>query len=272
MIDWLAVILAVLLATSLVLLAWRALGGPAPRPRSRLLRAGASLAVALVVTGFAIWKFTGARTIQTFGEIVPRVETTDSVVALTFDDGPLPATTGRILAALDSADVRATFFLIGSAIARNPAEARAIADAGHEIGNHSFSHPRMVGLPVSEIESEIVRTDQQIRALGYEGPIHFRSPYGKKFIALPWVLSRTGRKNIIWDIEPESYPDIAGDSASIVAHVLEDTRPGSIILMHVMTRHYEPSLKAVPQILAEMKARGYRFVTVSELLAKETER
>ena len=272
MIDWLAIILLVLLVTSIVSLAWRRLRGPAHGTRSRVLRVGVSLVIALVITGIATWKFIDARTVQTFGEIVPRVEVTDSLVALTFDDGPLPGKTGSILAALDSADVRATFFLIGEAIERNPAEARAIVSAGHEIGNHSFSHPRMVALSLSEIRNEIARTDEQIRALDYDRPIHFRSPYGKKFVALPWVLSRTGRKNIFWDVEPESYPAIAGDSARIVEHVLENTRPGSIILMHVMTRHYEPSLRAVPQILADLKARGYRFVTVSELLAKESGR
>lgn len=265
--DAIAFILAVVLVMAMVLLAWRAMRGPARSPRSTVLRGGAALAIALVVAGIATWTFMNARTVQSVGEIVPRVETSDSIIAITFDDGPLPGTTPKILAALDSADVRATFFLIGNAIERNPAEARAIVEAGHEVGNHSYSHPMMVGLPRHAIRSELERTDEQIRAAGYEGPIHFRSPYGKKLIALPWVLSRTRRTNIFWDVEPETYPEIARDSAKIVEHVLENARPGSIILMHVMTRHYDPSLRAVPQILTGLKARGYRFVTVSELLA-----
>ena len=269
MIDWLAFALAVVLVTALMLLAWRAFRGRARTTRARALRVGASLAIALVAAGIATWNFINARTRQSLGEIVPRVETTDSVVALTFDDGPLPGTTQRILAALDSADVRATFFLIGSAIERNPGEARAIVNAGHEVGNHSFTHPMMVGMSRGEIRDELERTDGQIRAAGYAGPIHFRSPYGKKLVALPLVLSGTGRKNIFWDVEPETYPDVARDSARIVEHVLGGTRPGSIILMHVMSRHYEPSLKAVPQIIGDLKARGYAFVTVSELLARE---
>lgn len=256
------------LVTAAILLAWHGLRGPARTTRSRVLRHAASLAVALAGTATVAWKFINARTVQSLGEIVPRVETADSVVAITFDDGPFPGATGRILAALDSAGVRATFFLVGDAMERNPAEARAIADAGHEIGNHSFTHRMMVGMSAGAIRAELERTDELIRALGYAGEIHFRSPYGKKLVALPWVLSRTGRRNIFWDVEPESYPGIARDSARIVEHVVERTRPGSIILMHVMTRHHEPSLEAVPQILAELEARGYRFVTVSELLGE----
>ena len=267
MIDWLVLMLAVAGVTALALHIWRRIAGPASSRVSRGLRGLASFAAALVITGLGAWKFANARTIQAFGDIVPRVETADSVVAITFDDGPLPGTTQQILAVLDDADVRASFFLIGEAIARNRGEANAIVDAGHEVGNHTFTHPIMIGRSLRAMRGEIDRTDAEIRATGYEGPIHFRSPYGKKLAALPWVLWRAGRSNIFFDVEPETWPDIAGDSARIVEHVLANTRPGSIILMHVMTRHYEPSLRAVPAILDGLKDRGYRFVTVSELLA-----
>ncbi len=104
---------------------------------------------------------------------------------------------------------------------------------------------------------------------GYEGDIHFRAPNGKKLILLPYYLASTGRKTISWDVEPESYRDIATDADQIVAHVLQETRPGSIILLHVMYKSREQSRAALPAIIQGLKAKGYRFVTVSELLANQ---
>lgn len=263
-VAFLAVVAAFAIATWL---AWRLLRGRPRSLRARVLRAAACVGVALIVVGQGAWTLSNARGFQLLGEVVPRVETSDSVIAITFDDGPLPDATARVLDALATHDARATFFLIGSEIERYPEVARAIVDAGHEIGNHSFSHPIMLGMPLRRIREEIERTDEQIRAAGYTDTIHFRSPYGKKLVALPYYLARTGRRNIFWDVEPESYPEIARDRDRIVEHVLANARPGSIILMHVMTRHYQPSLEAVPAILDGLKARGYHFVTVSELLA-----
>jgi peptidoglycan-N-acetylglucosamine deacetylase len=266
-IDFLAFFAVVALVAAAAALLWRRAGGRPRSARTAVLRGVACIVVAFIAVGIGAWKLSNARTVQLLGSIVPRVETSDSVIALTFDDGPLPAATERVLAALAAADVRATFFLNGSAIEQHADAARSIVDEGHEIGNHSFSHPMMVGLSLRRIRDEIDRTDAAIRAIGYDGPIHFRSPYGKKLVALPYILATSGRSNIFWDVEPESWPEIARSTDRIVEHVLANARPGSIILMHVMTRHYEPSLHAVPAILDGLKARGYRFVTVSELLA-----
>ena len=80
------------------------------------------------------------------------------------------------------------------------------------------------------------------------------------------MLSQTNRINVLWDVEPESYPELSGDSALIVRHVIENVRPGSIILLHVMPQNRQASLAAVPGIVRQLRARGYHFVTVSELL------
>jgi chitin deacetylase len=116
----------------------------------------------------------------------------------------------------------------------------------------------------SFIKSEIERTDQLIRQADYQSVIHFRPPYGKKLILLPYFLARTSRKTITWDVEPDSYPEIAADSNKIAAHVMEKTKPGSIILLHVMGR--SESLKAVKGVIAGLKGEGYSFKTVSEML------
>src|SRR5215470_2031644 len=230
------------------------------------LKASLAVVVAVIAVTAAAFRISNSRTFQFFGEIVPRINTRQKVVALTFDDGPTPGITEEVLSILNKEDVKATFFVIGEELERNPEEGRKIVAAGHELGNHTYSHERMVLKTPSFIESEIGRTDQLIRQAGYQSAIHFRPPYGKKLILLPYFLASTSRKTITWDVEPDSYPEIAADSSKIVAHTLEKTRPGSIILLHVMYKSRVQSLKAVNGIIAGLKGDGYSFKTVSELL------
>ena len=246
---------------------WRLLGGPARRRCDAGLRLVLLCVVAIPLLIAAAWHLSKARTLQLFGGIVPRVETTAPLVALTLDDGPTARYTDEILALLRQEGVQATFFVVGEALERNPAACQKLVAEGHELGNHSYSHQHMLLKSYAFIEQEIERTDQLIRTCGYEGEIHFRSPYGKKFVLLPYYLAKTGRKNIFWDVAPESDRDIAADADKIVRYVLEETRPGSIILLHAMYGSRAETRKAIPAILQGLRERGYRFVTVSELLA-----
>ena len=107
-----------------------------------------------------------------------------------------------------------------------------------------------------------------MRSAGYGGDILFRPPYGKKLFSLSWYLSRHDRKTIMWDVEPESYADIADDADAITRHVLENTRNGSIILLHVMYRSRAASREALPKVIEGLRQRGFEFVTVSQLLAE----
>lgn len=205
-----------------------------------------------------------SRTFQFFGGIVNRVDTSDKVVALTIDDGPTPGLTEELLAVLHRHDARATFFLTGADMERHPELARSIAIAGHQIGNHSFSHHRMVLKSPAFIRQEVDQTSRIIRAVGYSGPMMFRPPYGKKLLYLPLYLRTQRIPTIMWDIEPDSYDSIAGSTDRIVTHVLGRVKPGSIILLHAMNR--QPSFDAVEPLLAQLGQQGYRFVTISELL------
>ncbi|MEJ2503232.1 MAG: polysaccharide deacetylase family protein [Gemmatimonadota bacterium] len=227
--------------------------------------AGTLIVMGLLTAG--AWRLHESRTHQLFGELVPRVETADSLVALTFDDGPTPGFTQDVLGILDRAGTRATFFVVGSDVEANPDEAAALVAAGHELGNHSYAHRHMVGRSPAFVTREITRTDSLIRAAGYAGPIHFRPPYGKRLIVLPWVLSRLDRTTVLWDIEPESYPDVARDPDRIREHVLARVAPGSIILLHPFYEARRPTLEALPRLIEDLRDRGYRPVTVSELLA-----
>jgi peptidoglycan/xylan/chitin deacetylase (PgdA/CDA1 family) len=251
------------------LAAWRKLRGPA---QGRWTRAGRGAAVALVaaaLVGAASWQLMHART-QIVGKMVSRVDTGKRVVALTFDDGPTTRYTGEILAMLEAEGVRATFFVVGEALAQRPGACQQIVAAGHELGNHSYAHPRLVLQPYARVRDEVERTDALIRACGYEGEIHFRAPNGKQFLVLPYYLARTGRTSISWDVAPEWRDGKAADAGEIVDCILAETRPGSIILLHAMYRSRDATREALPAVLRGLKAQGYRFVTVSELLAMET--
>lgn len=213
----------------------------------------------LVLGVLQIWTYSNSRTSQLFGELIHRVDTNEMVVALTFDDGPTPEYTPVILDILAAYDVKATFFLTGDEITRNREQALKILSAGHVIGNHSYSHPRMIFMGPGEVAHQVDDTNAAIRSLGYEGEIYFRPPYGKKIYSLPKHLEREEITSITWDVEAERGDDIAG-------YALENTSPGSIILLHVMYRPRETSREAVPKIIEGLKAKGYSFKTIPELM------
>jgi peptidoglycan/xylan/chitin deacetylase (PgdA/CDA1 family) len=225
---------------------------------------GLVLAVTMVlaVGGYFLMN---SRSFQLAGRLVDRTDMSDKVVALTLDDGPT-ALAPEVLRILADADVAATFYLNGRDLAARPDLGRAIAAEGHEIGNHTYSHRRMVFVSPRTVAAEVERTDQEIRRTGYRGPITFRPPYGKKLWTLPKYLSEHGRTTVTWDVEPDSARDANADQ--IVAETVDAVRPGSIILLHVMHEGRAASRAAIPRIVDELRADGYRFVTVSDLITR----
>ena len=207
-----------------------------------------------------------ARTVQAFGRLVDRVETNERRVALTFDDGPTPAVLDSIDHVLASRGVHATFFVIGADLAQTPSAGQRLVNAGHELGNHTYSHDRMVLRTSGFVRSQIDRTDSLIRAAGYSGTVYFRPPFGYKLFALPWYLARTARTTVMWDVEPDSYADVAATSAGIVRHVLERVRPGSIILLHPWYPSRATSLGAIGPLIDSLRSRGYEVGPVRDLL------
>jgi peptidoglycan-N-acetylglucosamine deacetylase len=230
--------------------------------RSSIILAGFLL---LAVTAYAMLIISKSRSFQFFGGITQRVETNEKVVALTFDDAPSEQT-GRILKDLHKSGVKATFFAIGTAIEQYPDEAKQIVRAGHELGNHSYSHQRMVLKTPSFIGDEIEKTDSLIRSAGYRGEILFRPPNGKKLLLLPLYLKQHNRKTVMWDIEPETYLKSDAAPQEIVDFTVSKVKPGSIILLHPF--YNENTRKAIPNLVSALKDRGYRLVTVSELMSK----
>jgi len=223
--------------------------------------------IALILAEKAMHIFIYANNhINLAGEMVCRIPTTEKVVALTYDDGPSEAHTTKLIEILGKHDIKATFFLIGKRIAENPDLAKELLNEGHQLANHSYTHQKMIYRSPDDIRSEIEQTNSLLREIGVDYEIHFRAPYGKKFIVLPLVLSKMGMKHIVFDVEPQDWR--GGPSEDVVRHVLEHAQPGSIILLH---DGYEKSGKHVTetteQIILGLKAEGYRFLTTLEMLA-----
>jgi chitin deacetylase len=164
-------------------------------------------------------------------------------------------------------NVKATFYLMGSQILENQGEAEKIIAEGHEIGNHTYNHERMILVTPAFVESEIETTDELIRKAGYKGEITFRPPFSKKLFALPFYLSQHNRKTITCDVEPETFVEKSED---IIKYTLENTKNGSIILLHVAYDSRVESMKSVRPIIEGLREKGFEFKTVSELLSIKT--
>lgn len=218
----------------------------------------------LVVLPTVVTEFSDLPYRLLFGEPYHDIDTSKNVVALTFDDGPHPVYTMQILDVLDRDRVKATFFMLGQRIEENPEIAKAVFVRGHELGNHSYSHPWMVLASPSFVRSEIDKADLLLRNLGVSGDIHFRSPFGAQLVVLPYILLQKKKKNILFDVVPKDWE--TQDPALLTQRVLERAKPGSIILLHDGGGERPGTVQALETIIRELKARGFQFVTVSQLL------
>ncbi|NUP26169.1 MAG: polysaccharide deacetylase family protein [Nocardia sp.] len=225
--------------------------------------AGAATAlVAVLVVVVGGYFLMNSRTYQLAGRLVDRVDTDEKMVALTLDDGPSEHAP-EVLGLLAIAGIPATFYVNGRDLAARPDLGRAIVRAGHELGNHTYNHRRMVLVSSETVAAEVEGTDSEIRATGYRGDITFRPPYCKKLWTLPNYLADHDRTTVTWDVEPE---DGNTSTESLVAAAVDQVRPGSIVLLHTMYESGAAARAAIVPIAAKLHAQGYRFVTVSELL------
>jgi peptidoglycan/xylan/chitin deacetylase (PgdA/CDA1 family) len=189
-------------------------------------------------------------------------------IALTFDDGPDPEFTPRVLELLAARGVRATFFLVGKRAARVPATVRAIAAAGHEVGSHGWSHRSLWLCGPARTEDEIGRTRKTLRDLTGRAPALFRPPWGMVNAALFGALRRHGQRCVFWSIQPEGLRP--APAAAQVARVLRRAHPGAIVDLHDAEGTREAPARlcaALPGMLEGLAEAGYGFGTVSELLA-----
>lgn len=180
-------------------------------------------------------------------------------VALTFDDGPRACTTGRLLDGLRERGASATFFLIGRQIAGNEDLVCRMKDEGHQIGNHTWDHVKLQGMPAAVVSEEISRTDDAIRDILGDGTYWVRPPYG---LLNKNQLCCFSTPLVHWSVDPEDWK--LRNTKRVTAAVLKKVQPGDIILLHDF---YQTSVDAALQIVDTMEDEGYEFVTVEELLA-----
>ncbi|MCK6258950.1 polysaccharide deacetylase family protein [Fictibacillus sp. KIGAM418] len=213
----------------------------------------------LVLAG--TYKLMNARNFQLFGGLTSHVGTNQKVVAVTFDDGPTNKV-DKLLPILERYHAKGTFFLIGNELQKNMAEGKKLAQAGHQLGNHTYSHKRMVFKAPSFIKQELKKTNALIRQTGYEGTIDFRPPNGKKLIGLPYYTNKLQMDTITWSLEPDTYYTSVSDK---VRYVTKNVKPGSIILFHPMYGKTGNELESIDKTLSALSKKGYKFVTVNEL-------
>jgi len=203
-----------------------------------------------------------------FGKNTVRLNTDQRIVALTYDDGPNPPYTDQLLDVLAKHNVKATFFMIGNRIERHPETVNRVIAEGHQIGNHSYSHPPLGFLPPFYVRREIERTDNLLQQFNITDEIVFRAPVLTRFLPVAWVLAKGNRAHIScnvwsWDWTTQN-PD------KITETVLKKTDLGSIIVLHdgkAENRNANRSgtIEATDHIITALKGDGYRFVRLSDV-------
>lgn len=193
---------------------------------------------------------------------VTRIATDQPLVALTFDDGPHPTLTPQLLDFLAVNRIRATFYLIGSRVAQHPQLAARIAAEGHEIGNHTWSHPSLVGHSDVQVLAQVDRTNEAVRAATGLVPVNMRPPYGEFTPRQRLMLHQArGMPTVLWSVDPEDW---RRPGSSVVAdRIVRLSRPGDVVLAHDI---HAATVRAMPATVAGLHARGFRFATMSELI------
>ncbi len=186
-------------------------------------------------------------------------------VAMTFDDGPHGANTPRLLEMLKQRKIHATFFLVGQCVAEYPDIVKKIVAEGHEIANHSWSHPQLSAMSESAVRDQLQKTHDAIIAACGVTPKIMRPPYGA-FTARQraWAHGEWGYKCILWDVDPLDWK--VRNAEHVKNEILKAAVPGSIILSHDI---HKTTVDAMPETLDALLAKGFKFVTVSELIAMD---
>jgi peptidoglycan/xylan/chitin deacetylase (PgdA/CDA1 family) len=187
-------------------------------------------------------------------------------IALTFDDGPNATLTPKLLDLLAARHLKATFFVVGQNAADQPDILRRAVREGHEIANHSWSHPNLGKMSDDAVRRELQRTEDAIVAAIGKKPTLLRPPYGSITAHQKrWIHDEFGYRIIIWDVDPLDWKR-PGPSV-VTARILKETKAGSIVLAHDI---HPPTIEAMPATFDQLMKKGFKSVTVTELLAMAT--
>src|ERR1700745_1286118 len=187
-------------------------------------------------------------------------------IAMSFDDGPSATLTPKLLDLLTARHIKATFFVIGENVMEHPEIVARAAREDHEIGNHSWSHPNLAKMSQESVRSQLQRTDDAIKNATGERPTLMRPPYGSVTDREKhWIHDEFGYRTILWDVDPYDWK--RPGPAVVRNRILKETRSGSIVLSHDI---HPGTIEAMPSTFDALEAKGFKFVTVSELIRMAT--
>jgi peptidoglycan/xylan/chitin deacetylase (PgdA/CDA1 family) len=186
-------------------------------------------------------------------------------IAMTFDDGPHPELTPRLLDELKKRNLKATFYVVGRNVEEYPEIVKRMADEGHEVANHTWSHPALPKLGAEGVRKQMNDTTAAIRKACGVTPVTMRPPYGATNAGLNRRMAEDyGMKVILWSVDPQDWKYRKVNH--VYTQIVEKAHPGAIILAHDI---HATTVAAMPQTFDTLLAKGYKFVTVSELLAMD---
>jgi peptidoglycan-N-acetylglucosamine deacetylase len=187
-------------------------------------------------------------------------------IAMTFDDGPSATLTPKLLDLLAAHHIKATFFVIGANVAEHPDIVARAAREGHEIANHSWSHPNLAKMSDEGVRRQLWQTDEAIKSATGTRPTLLRPPYGSiTEREKRWIHDEFGYQIVLWDVDPYDWK--RPGPAVVRSRILQETRPGSIVLSHDI---HPGTIEAMPSTFDALEAKGFKFVTVSELIRAAT--
>jgi len=233
--------------------------------------AGLGIAGAATWAGFQCYLPTS----QVWGKTFTGGEPGSRTLALTYDDGPNDPWTLRLLEALERHAAKATFFVIGRFVAEKPEIVRELVGRGHELGIHTWDHPNLIFVPQSEVRSQVERTQQIIFDMTGQRCTLMRPPFGARRPATLRVIRDLGLTPVMWNVTCYDWKPITPER--ILGHVERRVLGGDVILLHDgghvrMGANREHSVEASQLILERYTGQGYRFATISEMLANSTVR
>ncbi len=198
-------------------------------------------------------------------DVYRSVKTNSMKIAITFDDGPHPSLTPRILEILERYGVKATFFMVGVNVVNYPEVAKAVIDAGHEVGNHTFSHLTVAGVGERTLQAEVERCEDALEELCEYRPQVFRPPQGALDPCVTQYAKEADYSVVLWSLDTKDWE--VKDAQRIAHTVLSQVRAGDIILLHDYIGRKSKTPEALEVLLPELLAHGFEPVTVRELLS-----
>ncbi len=232
-----------------------------------------SLIIALLIfgLGFALFTIFYDQAVLIRRGTIYRVGVKDKAVALTFDDGPSPEWTPRVLDALKRAGVKATFFMIGEYVERYPEVAKRVVREGHEIGNHTYDHHVLIYYTMNELEREILAAEGAIKKVTGRKTVYFRPPKALITAAEKNKIKEMGYKIILWTLNSKDW--VTFDDKYIIRYIMRRVRPGDIILFHDAGGFFSTeggdrseTVNTIPRLVEKLKEKGYKCITITELL------